>query len=702
MRIGRAHALPALLLLAAGTARAEPSPSIDLRNFHPPSDANGSLYLEPSSTPGSGEWNAGAWLSYAYRSVTLEDPSGTRVAIPVRNQLSLDYVAALGVLDRLAVSLTLPTVLYQNGDGVPAPYGDGRLPQTALGDATFGLKATLLPTSSLGGFGLAALARVTAPTGDARAYISDGAVAGELRLLGELRLIAVSLEATAGARVRAHKRSYVGEEFGHELPWGLGVAVKPQALGLDKEGHWTWTAEVRGQLAITPKFAAGPESPILAGLSARYGLGTVSLIGGAELPLNDAVGSPKVRGVVGVSWAPRFYDEDGDGVADDVDECPELAEDKDGFEDADGCPDFDNDDDGVPDEEDKCPTQKEDADEFQDDDGCPDPDNDGDGVPDEKDACKDEAGPPQGGARGPGCPSNDADGDGIEDAADKCPDQAEDKDGFADDDGCPDPDNDRDGVPDEEDACPNVNGDARSDAKLNGCPSPDRDGDTYDDANDKCPDQAEDFDGVEDDDGCPDDDSQKPAPQRAKPLVDIQAKGDGYAVRFRVAPKLVGKADGVDVDPKTLPSVRALATKLNQNRAWVAMVGVRSAKNAPQAEQEALNKSFAIVSSLRALTHRDEVAETIGWSAVQGQPDAQALGYGIILIGGGPAGGAPAITPPPKLAPKPGPKPLPGAKAAPGAKPAPTAPKPAPGTKPAPGAKPAPAPKPKPPAPKQP
>jgi OOP family OmpA-OmpF porin len=115
-------------------------------------------------------------------------------------------------------------------------------------------------------------------------------------------------------------------------------------------------------------------------------------------------------------------DADGDGILDNVDKCPHDPEDRDGFQDADGCPDLDNDADGIPDKTDKCPNDPEDKDGFQDADGCPDPDNDA---------------------------------DGIEDKADKCPNDPEDKDGFQDADGCPDPDNDKDGVLDAEDKCPN-------------------------------------------------------------------------------------------------------------------------------------------------------------------------------------------------------------------------------------------------------
>ncbi|HEX7700757.1 MAG TPA: OmpA family protein [Kofleriaceae bacterium] len=137
------------------------------------------------------------------------------------------------------------------------------------------------------------------------------------------------------------------------------------------------------------------------------------------------VKSPKDRCV-------GYGDRDGDGIKDNVDKCPDDPEDKDGFEDEDGCPDLDNDKDGIPDKTDKCPNEPEDKDGFQDEDGCPDPDNDG---------------------------------DGLFDKVDQCPNDAEDKDGFQDDDGCPDPDNDKDGFLDKDDKCPNEPGVA-----PDGCP----------------------------------------------------------------------------------------------------------------------------------------------------------------------------------------------------------------------------------------
>jgi outer membrane protein OmpA-like peptidoglycan-associated protein len=83
-------------------------------------------------------------------------------------------------------------------------------------------------------------------------------------------------------------------------------------------------------------------------------------------------------------------DPDKDGIVGAADKCPNQAEDKDGFEDEDGCPDPDNDKDGILDKDDKCPNEAEDKDGFEDDDGCPDADNDKDGIPDDKDKCPNE------------------------------------------------------------------------------------------------------------------------------------------------------------------------------------------------------------------------------------------------------------------------------------------------------------------------
>lgn len=185
-------------------------------------------------------------------------------------------------------------------------------------------------------------------------------------------------------------------------------------------------------------------------------------------------------------------DSDGDGVLDDIDDCPDEA----GLEEYNGCMVPDTDGDGFCDPwvaekglsdsfssickgTDKCVDEAEDMDGFQDDDGCADPDNDNDGICDEWVAAQ-------------GLSEKYA---SVCKGADKCSDEAEDLDGNMDDDGCADPDNDGDGLCDPwvsekglsekyaavckgKDLCP----DYRADEKYMGCTNPDADEDGFCDA----------------------------------------------------------------------------------------------------------------------------------------------------------------------------------------------------------------------------
>lgn len=69
---------------------------------------------------------------------------------------------------------------------------------------------------------------------------------------------------------------------------------------------------------------------------------------------------------------PIDGDGDRDGVRDSVDACASEPEDRDGFADADGCPDPDDDRDGILDVADSCPREAEVVNEIDDRDGCPD------------------------------------------------------------------------------------------------------------------------------------------------------------------------------------------------------------------------------------------------------------------------------------------------------------------------------------------
>jgi hypothetical protein len=136
-------------------------------------------------------------------------------------------------------------------------------------------------------------------------------------------------------------------------------------------------ADVHGAALLPPPNDAvnrgqkAPVSPVLAGVAARLAVKQLSFVLGAEASLTRAFGSAPFQVLFSVQWAPRQADQDQDGVPDDVDQCPELPEDRDGFEDDDGCPDWDNDGDGVPDKEDACPNEAGEAQADPKRNGCP-------------------------------------------------------------------------------------------------------------------------------------------------------------------------------------------------------------------------------------------------------------------------------------------------------------------------------------------
>jgi len=247
---------------------------------------------------------------------------------------------------------------------------------------------------------------------------------------------------------------------------------------------------------------------------AEFFEGSVQADGSGQWALHTAIVGPNVTatntdssGNTSQLSSARPFDaeSDADGVPNPLDNCPIDANanqsDADGDGAGDDC-DTDDDDDSLLDGSDSCPVLAEDFDGFEDTNGCPDPDNDLDGVcdagqsnvscagSDSGKACFDPAGTLS-------CPTID------------CRNVAEDVDAFHDSDGCPEPDNDNDGFPDTTDACPGTDAHTGGDAML-GAPQDLNHNGVRDDP----PEAAfvtddivlvfEDYDGVLDGDGCHD------------------------------------------------------------------------------------------------------------------------------------------------------------------------------------------------------
>jgi hypothetical protein len=628
---------------ASPPARAQTLPSIDAHSWRPSTDPGAGLVLEPTTVPAAWNWNVGAFASYAYQPVTttVVGPLGLpQTYNPVQHFVGLDLVAGLGIGSKMSLGLSLPTAIYQTGDK-PLPStvsSNGDVPTSGIGDLAINGKASFKDNAS-GGLGLAGIVTVTVPTGDQANFMGDGAATVSARFLADYTLIVASVQASLGYTVRTNPHDFPdasagGHSYGQTIPWSLGVSLKPDVFKIDPGHRQRWELAFHGWLPggpVAPFGGAGAadQSPALATLDDRIDLGhyrDAYVLVGAEVGMNPlAVSDPVVRGIVGIGWAPRNHDMDNDGVPDDVDQCPELPEDRDGFEDNDGCPELDNDDDGVLDHDDACPNVAGFPSPDPKKNGCPQPDADKDGVPDDEDACPNDKGIQSDDPKRNGCPRHaDKDKDGVLDHDDKCLDQPEDKDGFEDDDGCPDPDNDGDGIGDAEDACPMVAGEPSSDPKLNGCPTPDNDGDSFDDAVDKCPEEAEVFNGVKDDDGCPD--------TGGKALVAVETP--------EKTPRLKLAAPG-KLEPGSA-TLRAVILEMNKHKDWTLLVAAQAPKAA-----DGLTRAAAIAADLDKLAHRN-LAEAAEWDAAKKEP-LSANGVKFIIVVG--ASSAKPVAPLPPVPP---------------------------------------------------
>ncbi len=480
--------------------------AIDVQNFSYSIGPKTFFSVDNASIADKGQLALDAMVTYlsnplvVYNTTDNGSTIGTTRDSVIRNLTEMQLSGAYGITSKLQLGANLPLIFSLQGDGLDPSTGmhaSNGVQVTGLGDLLVEGKYRLWERDQMK---LAAIAGITVPTSygsDGSQFIGDDLPTFRARAAWQWTRDKLSLGLNAGVILRKPRTVYAST-IGQQLVWGAGAAYA-------FTDRFNLVAEAFGRTGMTSFHV--DESPLEALGGLRVGVArSIAVTVGGGAGLDQAIGAPNVRLFASVGFAPDLRDTDGDGIENSRDRCPLVPEDKDGFQDDDGCPDDDNDGDRRPDAEDKCPNAAEDIDGFEDDDGCPDLDNDKDGIPDLQDKCPDD--PEDGKQPNPkdGCPADkhDSDGDGISDAADLCPTQEEDQDGFEDGDGCPDLDNDGDGIPDAQDKCPLYPEDKDGFQDDDGCPDLDNDHDGIPDAQDKCPNEPETVNGVKDDDGCPD------------------------------------------------------------------------------------------------------------------------------------------------------------------------------------------------------
>lgn len=371
----------------------------------------------------------GIVADYGYKPLVIYDQNGDEVAPLVEHQLFLHAGVSLVLWERLRVAANLPFTPFVRGESALVGVQSYTVDEgVALGDLRLSADVRLFGRHygpATGAIGVS----VWAPTGDRGAYSGDGSVrvSPHLALAGDISLFTYA--ARAGFNYRARDGKFSGAAIGSEISFGVAAGLRVA------RGRLVVGPELYGTTVVEGGLFRKRATPLEAIFGLHYTVANqVRLGAGAGAGLTQGFGSPEVRVLASVEWAPGHddrQDRDGDGIFDDEDACPDEK--------------------GVRSDDPRI-------------NGCPD--RDGDRIIDRDDACPDEPGVASSDPQKNGCP--DRDRDGIIDAKDACPDVA----GVESDDprtnGCPD--SDGDGIFDPLDACPKAAGPANEDPEKNGCP----------------------------------------------------------------------------------------------------------------------------------------------------------------------------------------------------------------------------------------
>jgi outer membrane protein OmpA-like peptidoglycan-associated protein len=402
--LGRGLAAAAVVsCLSAAAARGQ----VALDPYQPaPLPDDGFVLARPISLAAR-EWSVLAGVDYANDPLayTLTRGPGLRQVV-VSDHVVVQLAGALGLKHGVTLFANLPIHALMRGDQnllVPNTAPDG----AGLGDLALAARVAL-PGSRLFAWAAEVVARL--PTArmvqrDQR-YSGDQIGSYEGALVGELRKSLFAARLRLGLRFRK-EIDMLNLQLGQALLFGTGARVE---LPRDVSLH----AELSGSTYLAQAFDRY-HTPLELLLGCKYRYGRLWLGAAAGPGLVDGYGSPdfrvlatlgvaqqaRARETPGAHAAAAASDIDRDTVVDAADGCPAVAEDRDGFEDEDGCPEHDDDRDGVADGTDRCPRAPEDRDAFEDLDGCPDADDDRDGIADSADRCPRETG----GAETQGCPA---------------------------------------------------------------------------------------------------------------------------------------------------------------------------------------------------------------------------------------------------------------------------------------------------------
>jgi len=361
----------AVACLCALSDHAHAQRQIDVSRFVPALDQDSFLGVQGTRTPGHMKLNFALWTDYGSHLLAVSPPDGADI-LAVEHRVTARAMAQLGVGGRIAFALDAPVVPWQSGQQTGIDSSD--IATMAVADPRLLARVRLLGESTddrvlrRDGPGIALQAATTLPLGARDSYIGEGAVRTQLSLLGDFQIFGAGLGASIDWVHRFEPRDLYASRFHDEL--GFGVAFK---LPIPSHPRWIPMVEARAMTDAANPFAQQATTAVEGDVALRVLVGSFAVNFAVGTGFNGGVGTPGVRGVLGLHWTPRADDSDGDGIDDDDDVCAHMPEDSDGVEDSDGCPDPDNDNDLINDVDDLCPNVEALEGQDEDEDGCTDP-----------------------------------------------------------------------------------------------------------------------------------------------------------------------------------------------------------------------------------------------------------------------------------------------------------------------------------------
>ncbi len=355
IRFGWASRTAACAILCSGSAFSQ----VDAERMRPAVTYDGFVTAEGSAVrPTSDPFEFGLYLNYAVRPLVVADDDGDYVQGLVRRRVGADLLGSMTLVGPLSLGLGLPAYLLQGGENDPSSAG--------LGKARVVPKLRLLDDRDSLGLAVAAELRVPTHTGDYSG--ADGFEFIPKAILDHRFKSGVRVGFNLGVAFKPDSQ-YLNVNTGHELAYAAAIGYR---FG-GNQGKTEIGAELVGGLGLVQ--TNREEAPLELLGYVKQALGDQwEFIGGPGVGVLPGYGVPIFRVFAGIRFAPTSHDRDHDGIDDDHDACPDVAEDRDADRDADGCPeeDLDTDRDGVPDDDDLCPSARETINGIDDDDGCPD------------------------------------------------------------------------------------------------------------------------------------------------------------------------------------------------------------------------------------------------------------------------------------------------------------------------------------------